>query len=151
MKTIRQFFLNRTSKKLSKVLSNLESELMDVVIIVLLKAFSMVFCLDKTFRKNIEGFNAVYAFKSEDGKIAVSAIFKDNKMKVKSSALPDANVTIILKNGKVLCDFALSGDPDIFNLVLTNRMSWEGNVNYLMKFAYMGMHLATLLKIQVTK
>lgn len=130
-------------RKIGKIIRCIETDLMDVFLETLLKMIRIFTCIDPNYARNIENFNAKYIFKSEDEKIAVSAIFADNKMKVKKKAItdPDVNITVIFKDGKALCDFLMASDPDIFVFILESKIKYEGNVNYLMKFAFMAMHL----------
>ena len=137
----RKFSLKRTIKKM---INSKETELMDDFLELLLKALRLVLCLDRKYRKNIEDFNARYAFRSQDGKIASSAIFKNNKMKVKKNAVEDTNVTVIFKDGKVLWEFLMGKNPDIFAFILESKLSYKGNANYVLKFAYM----ATYMKVK---
>jgi hypothetical protein len=114
---------------------------------LLLKAVRLVLCVNRKFRRNIKDFNARYAFRSKDGKIAASAIFKNNKMKVKKNAIEDTNVTVIFKDGKALWEFLMGKDPDVFVFILESKLTYEGNANYLMKFAYMAKHLMYMFGI----
>lgn len=134
----RKFSLKRTVKKL---FNTIETEFMDDFLELLLKGLRLMLCLDRKYRKNIEGFNARYAFQSEDGKIAASAIFKNNKMKVKNNAIDNTNVTVTFKDGKALWEFLMGKNPDVFNFILESKLSYEGNANYVLKFAYMATHL----------
>jgi hypothetical protein len=144
LKPIRKFSLDRAIKKL---LSNIENDLMDDFLEILLKVVRLVLILDHKYRRNIQGFNARYAFRSEDGRIAASAIFQDGKMKVKRSEITGANVTVIFKNGKALWEFLMSKNPDVFSFVMDSKLDFDGNINYLMKFAYMAKHLQLKLSL----
>ncbi len=140
----RKIFLEKwLLRKIGKIIKDVEGDLMDFFLETLLKVIRIFICIDKKFAKNIQGFNAKYVFKSEDNKIAASAIFANNKMKVKKKAItdPDVNITVVFKDSKALFEFLMAEDPDVFAFILESKISYEGNVNYLMKFAYMAMHL----------
>ncbi len=137
-KFIRKFFLDRAIKKL---VENIESNALDLFLEGLLEGMRLFFLFDKDYRRNIEGFNAKYVFKSKDGNIAVSAIYEDSKMKVSSSIVSNPEVAITFKNSKVLKEFLLSENPDIIGGILNNNFTFDGNLNYLAKFAYMAKHL----------
>ena len=140
-----KFILNRAVKKIKKVINCIETDLMDEFLELLLKIFRLVFYLNIAgFRENIKDFNARYTFRTEKGKIAASAIFKDDKMIVEEEEIPDTNVTVIFKDGKALWEFLMAGNPDVFAFVLANKLSYKGNLNYLMKFAYMAIHLKVM-------
>ncbi|MCP4404932.1 MAG: hypothetical protein GY801_47475 [bacterium] len=126
---------------INKLRKDIEDDLLDDFLDVLLRIMKLTFWFDRDFRKNIKGFNARYAFRSADREIAASAIFKQGKMEVKHQEIHDTNATVIFKNGKSLYEFLLLGDPDVFAFVLDNKLSFEGNLNYILKFAYMAKHL----------
>lgn len=130
-------------RKIGKIIKNIEGDLMDFFLETLLKIIRIFLCIDEKFARNIKDFNAKYVFKSEDNKIAASAIFAKNKMKVKKRVIadPDVNITVVFKDGKALFDFLMADDPDVFAFILESKIRYEGNVNYLMKFAYMAMHI----------
>ena len=128
-------------------LKNMEDEALDVFLTNILRLMDLYFSLDKNFRKNIDNFNARYAFKSENERIDASMIFKDSKVKVKNYEIDDTNVTVIFKDGKALKNFLFSDSPDIIGSILNSEVSYTGNLNYLAKFAYMANHL----KYQFTK
>lgn len=137
----RKFFLKRLVKKITKVINCIETELMDKFLETLLRVIRLVLCLDDKFARNINGFNAKYTFCDRGGKIAASAIFAKNKMKMKKTAVPDATVTVTFVDGKSLWEFLMADNPDVFAFVLENKLQYEGNLNYLMKFAYMAKHM----------
>jgi hypothetical protein len=145
LRPFRTFFFNRTLKKIIK---HLETDIMDDFLELLLKFIRLMLCLDHHYRRNIENFNARYAFRSEDGTIAASAIFKDNKMTVKKNEITDTNVTVIFKDCKALWEFLTNSNPDVFAFVLDNKLRYNGNLNYLMKFGYMAMHLKVMFGLK---
>jgi hypothetical protein len=130
--------MNRSIKKLFNCI---ETGLLDDFLELLLNAVRLVLCVDPKYRRNIDNFKAVYAFQSLDGSIAASALFENNKMKVKKNAIPNATITVFFKDGKSLWEFLMEKDPDVFKFVLDSKLSYKGNLNYLMKFAYMAKHL----------
>lgn len=116
-------------------------DLLDKLMELMLKCLSVLFMVDCKFRRNIKNFEAVYSFKSMDGKISLAAVFKDSRMTVYDEARPDSTITVMFKDGKTLRDFILSPNPDIIQAMLTNTLSYEGNLNYLLKFGYLVTHL----------
>lgn len=144
----RRFFLRGVEKSIKKVIDNIGTELMDDFLELLLEMMRLVFYLNiKHYRENIKGFKATYNFMSEDGRIAAAAVFAKNKMKMKKKKVPDNDpnlkVTITFKDGKALWEFLMSGTPDVFNSLLKRELDYEGNLNYLLKFAYLALHLKT--------
>lgn len=140
----RKFILNRVLKKLK----NFETEIMEEFLFLLLKFIRLMCCLDKSYRRNIENFEAIYVFESEkskDGQILVSAIFKNGKMSVKEKEIPNPTVKVIFKDCQTLWNFLTNSHPDIFAFVLDGKLRYEGNLNYILKFGYMAMHLKKML------
>ncbi|HEX9061036.1 MAG TPA: hypothetical protein VF941_12725 [Clostridia bacterium] len=131
----------RASKKKQDFKKCLESELVEGFLDILLDLMSIVFFVDKNFRRNIENFNARYLFKDKSDSIHVGAIFENSKLKVVNKEIDNVNVTLIFKDEKALAKFLLSASPDILNALLNQEVDFSGNINYISKFAYMAMHL----------
>ena len=141
---VRKYLLKRIVKKINKLLDTVETEVMDEILELLLRSIRLFLCLDSDYHKNIIDFDARYTLRSERGRIAASAIFKKGKMKVKGKEIDNTNVEVYFKDGKVMWDFLMSPNPDIFAFVLDNKLRYEGNLNYLMKFAYMAKRLKSM-------
>jgi hypothetical protein len=124
------FRVTRAKKATKKFLECLESE-----------TASLVFFLNKDYGRNIDDFSGRYLFRDRANKITVAAIFKKNKMKVRKKMIGNTNVTIVFKNQRALMNFLLSPKPDILNSILNQDVSYDGNLNYLSKFAYMAKRL----------
>jgi hypothetical protein len=136
-------------------MEEITSEKMDILIELLLDAMSLVFFFNKGFRRNIKNFRARFAFKSQDGKIGASVIFKPSRffrtgrMYVENRAIDDADVSISFKDGRAMAEFLFSDNPDLISGLLDNKLSFQGNLNYIFKFAYMARHLPRELGIQL--
>ncbi|MCP4137433.1 MAG: SCP2 sterol-binding domain-containing protein [bacterium] len=140
LKTIVNYILNRNlmkKKDRDELARQLESGVTGEVLALLLRAMSMIFTLNKNFKKNIINFNARYVFNSKDKSFAVSIIFGNNKMSVHKKIIGNPNVTITFKSAKALKDLALSPKPDIFQALIKQDVSINGNFNYLLRFASM--------------
>ncbi len=119
----------------------IQSEFAETFLDVLLNLMSLLICVDKDFRRNLKDFDARYLFKSKDGTITVAAVFYKERLKVSKKQIDNTNVTVIFKDQKALMNFLLSSQPDIFNAILNQELNYEGNLNYLSKFAFMARHL----------
>lgn len=139
------------------ILKELDNKEMDKILDLLLRGMSLLFLVDRDYRANIRGFEARYAFAGQDGKgeLGASAIFKTGwlfkfpKMIVDTEAVRDATVTVTFQDGRALAGFLLSPRPDIFSGILDNRLSFDGNLNYLLKFIYMARHVPKELGIEL--
>ena len=149
----------RLSRCLKKLISQLETDLMDDFLILLLNAMRLVLAIDSDYHRNIEDgddiFNAIYVFKSNEGRMAITACFepirilfiKRQRLRVVRGASERFDVEVTFKNGKALWEFLLSKDPDVFEFIFNNKLQTRGNLNYLMKFGYMANHLKELTKL----
>ncbi|MCX7920590.1 MAG: hypothetical protein N3B21_00990 [Clostridia bacterium] len=137
----------RTNSAKNNFMKCLQSELAEDFLDVLLKLMSLIFCVDKHFRRNIENFNARYLFMNKDGSITVAAVFNNGKLKVSEQKIDNTDVTVIFKDERALMNFILSPKPDILHAMLNQEVTFEGNLNYLSKFAFMATHL----QLMVTK
>ena len=139
----KSFSLWLTTRKFIKIL---EEEELDIFLETLLKVMSLFLFFNKKYRRNIDGFNARYVFKSKDNIIAASADFSGSRMKVSRKALENAAVTVVFKDGAALKNFLFAESPDIIGAILDSEVQYTGNLNYLSKFAYMSKRL----KLQLT-
>ena len=126
---------------LKKFSDCLNSEFAEDFLQLLLGLMSMVFIFDLDFRKNIEGFNGRYQFKSKDGYITVTALFEDDRLEVREEETPNPDITILFKDGKALMGYLLTPKPDILGSMLRQEVLLDGNLNYLYKFAFMAKRL----------
>ena len=152
MKTITDFFRRTVVKALHwwsrrKLVKCLQGEVLDEFLEALLEAMRLGFRLAPHYRKNIDGFRGRYVFRSQDGAIAVSVLFENGEMIVRDEAVADTDVTVTFKDGAALFGLLLSKDPDIFALVLDNKLSYEGNLNYILRFGFMAKRLQHDLRL----
>jgi len=129
----------------SRFLSCLQSATAENFLGLLLKLMSLVFKLDKDYRKNIVGFGGRYQFRSVDNSVTVAAVFNGKDLKVKQRLIPDADVSVIFKDGRSIMNYLLATDRDILRLMLNNEVVLQGNVNYMLKFGYLANHLQLAL------
>ena len=117
------------------------SEFVEDFLQLLLGLMSTVFLFDHEFRKNIEGFNGRYQFRSKDGSITVAALFADNRLEVREEEIPNPDITVLFKDSKALMEYLMTPKPDILGSMLRQEVSLDGNLNYLYKFAFLAKRL----------
>ena len=66
---------------------------------------------------------------------------KNKKMKVLEKIIDNTNVTVTFKDARALMNYILAPKPDILGAILRQEVVFEGNLNYLYKFAYMSRRL----------
>jgi len=103
--------------------------------------FSKAFDLSEDFRENIKGYKANYVFKTETCSVVVSATFKDGDMEVHEGDIDEWDAMIIFRDAAALRatlkSLLLSGNLDILELMLANKVEVHGNVNCIFKFIFM--------------
>ncbi len=140
----RRFVLARDCRKLRAAI---ESGLMDAFVETLLKAMRLLLLVDRDFRRNIDGFEGRYAFATQDGTIACSAVFSGGEMSVRPEEIAPTDVTIRFKSGDALMKFLFQRNPDIINAIFENDVTFDGNLNYVIKLAYMAKHMQLMFNI----
>jgi len=143
------FIKKRHEKKIRALqchlIEHIEGALVEGVLLILLDVMRLMFIIDKEYRRNIRGFKAKYNFRSADDLISVSCVFNGRNMKVSKDLTDGENVTVSFRDEQSFASFLTGGDPDILNYMLENKLSYDGNLNYVMKFAYMSIHLVHCL------
>ncbi len=130
---------------LKEIFESFDSEVTEEFLELLLNAMRISYVFNKDFRKNIEGFEGRYLFKSRDGNITVAAIFKNGKLNVKEKETGNTDMTVGFRNAKALREFIFSPKPDILGSILRQDVVVDGNFNYMFKFAYMAKHLQLMV------
>jgi hypothetical protein len=130
---------------LHKLLELIEGRTTGPLLEVLLDAMSLVFRLDKNYRRNIEDFTAAYQLQEKQGGVSIGFSFANEKMTVEKKGVKNPNISVTFKDNAAINEFLFSSDPDILSFVLDSKVSYDGNLNYLMKFAYMAKHLQLMI------
>ena len=120
-------------------------EALDFSMEMLLRFMRLYLMINKSFRRNIDGFNARYSFKSSDGRIDSGIIFSKGTMTVKTHTIDDTDISVEFRDGKALREFLFAESPDVIGAILNGDVSYKGNLNYLSKFAYMSKNLKNRL------
>jgi hypothetical protein len=95
----------------------------------------------KGFHENIRDFTGSYVFGTKDGLVCVSAVFENERMKVKAVENGDWNVKIMFDDVQAFWKFTLAGGNDILDSIMENDVEVYGNLNYLYKFGFMARDL----------
>ena len=142
LRIFRKWWRRRVERRFLKCL---ESETAEEFLELLLKLMSLSFKIDDDYYRNIRDFTGRYQFRSIDNSVTMAALFTGKELKVKERLIPDADVSVIFKDGKSLMNYLLATDRDILRLVLNNEVVIKGNINYMLKFGYMANHLQLAL------
>lgn len=137
-------------RPMKRWLKCMESELAEEFLQALLNLMSFAFLINhKKFRSNIKGFNGRYLFRSMDDQITIAAIFKKNKLKVVEKKIDQADIVVTFRNSKVLMNYILSPKVDILGSILRQDVTFNGNLNYIYKFAYLSKRLQLMAMGQI--
>jgi hypothetical protein len=137
--------MNKEVVMLKEIFESFDSEVTEEFLELLLNAMRISYIFNEDFRKNIEGFEGRYLFKSRDGKITIAAVFENGRMKVKEKEMSDTDITVSFRSAKALREFIFSPKPDILGSILRQDVVVDGNFNYMYKFAYMAKHLQLMV------
>ena len=108
-----------------------------------LRLLALVFRVNAGMRKKICNpetgfiFNARYQIRTKDGSIWVFVIFEDGKMVSGRGRIDNPDTVIMYKDKPTFAKvWSYSGDQSL-ELLLTNEMSFSGNMAYLSRFSYL--------------
>jgi len=154
LKIIPRIFTDFTGRMLARIFSGrLKREICGTVtdkfLELLLRGMDFAFCLSKRYRKNIKNFSGRYVFRTEDGRVAVTATFKNGDMHVDDDARDGWNARVTFKNAAALRAYIFSKNQDILDSVLKNEVEVDGNLNYIYKFGFMARDLSHMLGVGV--
>ena len=111
------------------------------IMYVLLQAMSLKFIFNRKFREMIKNeyntFNKTIAIQTRDKSVKLYMVFHDGKMKVRHGIPEKADLTIIYKSPEIIREFATLSPEDMLNYLLTNKLTFKGNLSYLSRFAYL--------------
>jgi len=130
----------------------IEVQVTDDLLGLLLGVMDLAFVISKDFRRNIKGFRGKYVFATEPaggaGVVEESIAFADGAMRRFDDALSDYNVKVTFSDPATLRKYVLSTEHDILDLMLENKVTVEGNVNYVYRFLFMVSDLFKRIGIQ---
>lgn len=89
------------------------------------------------FRKNIENFEAVYVFVTQDGGVQATAKFHNGYMEIDSSAAPNWDLKVVFKDVNALWRLMMSGGGGVVDAMMANDTQVYGNLNYLYRFGFL--------------
>ena len=125
-------------------MKKLHTELSIYLFLFSLKLLGLLFTISKTLRKEIYNletgyiFAARYQFRTRDDLVQIFVIFKNGKMKSGFGTITNPHVTISYKDKETLAKIYSKSPEESLDYLLTNEMSYTGNISYLTKFSYLG-------------
>jgi len=119
-------------------------EIDDACLELMLRFMDIYFQLNEDFRRHIDGFEAKYLFKTQDGSVAAAFSFKNGDMEIEGNpgkVSDDLDAIVVFKDRKALRDslkgILFKGRLDILDLMLENRVHVYRNVSYVFRFLFL--------------
>lgn len=112
-----------------------------------LRALAVAFRFSKKLRREIDNpqtgfvFDATIQFKTRDDAVNLYMVFDHGRVRVRRGVAENPNVTVFYKDKETLARIFSKSPEESLDYLLTNEMSYTGNMAYLTKFSY----LTTLL------
>jgi hypothetical protein len=120
-----------------RLADQLHGEVTNDFLELLLRGMAAAFLFSEDYRENIQGFTGTYVFRTADGRVDRSAVFRDGQMEIENAAPPACDVCISFKDAKALQRFLLAENQDILDSILANDVEVEGNLNYIYRFGFL--------------
>ena len=131
------------SRICSSWLERLKDAATDDFVRIMLYGMELAFIISPAYRKSIKNFKGICAFKTEDGRVHVSALFNKGRMRVRDIAEPKANVTVVFRDTRAL--WSLLETQDLLNSLLENSLDVYGNANAMYRFVFVVRELRACL------
>jgi hypothetical protein len=134
-----------TLATLQESVAGITGELADWSLETMLRAMRLSFEWNREYRSNIQGFEGVYVFRSQERSIDASIIFKDGTMEVLDHALDTWDIEIVFEDARAFWTLIFAGGTDVLDAILENKVEVYGNLTYLYKFGFMAKDLVRIL------
>ena len=107
----------------------------------------VAFALSRSYRLNIDGYSAVFVFRTRDERVGATAVFKNGKFKVESQPRTVFDTRVSFKNADGLRNSLLAGDANILETMLSDPVDAEGNLSNLYRFGFLAKELTLQLGV----
>jgi hypothetical protein len=107
----------------------------------------VAFALSRSYRRNIEGFAAVFVFRTRDDQVGATAAFKNGRLTIESKPRAVFDTRISFRDADGLRNSLLAGDENILETMLSDPVDAEGNLSNLYRFGYLAKELTLQLGV----
>jgi hypothetical protein len=135
-----------TKRACRPLLSHLQRNVTEGFLVTLLRGMDLAFCLSRGYRKNLRGFTGRYVFQTENGSVAASALFANGAMTIRDQAVVEWDAKVTFRNEAALWA-TLIGGKDVFEAILADEVTVDGNLNYIYKFGFLAADLQRMLGV----
>jgi hypothetical protein len=126
--------------------SHLREEAADSLLEYALRALTVIIEKNPRLRTNATDIDAVYHFSVERARRDISLHLDRRGARVRRGVPDNPDVSIGFRDSVSVLSFLLAPKPDILRSLLNQDITVDGNVNYLLKFAYLANKLKGILK-----
>ncbi len=115
----------------------------------LLKGLGLLAAIHPVLKEDISGLQATYCLATRDKGMNVYARFHNGALTASRAPGGPVQVTLIFRDSAALLKLASSPKPDLLNAMLQQQVSFEGNLNYLLKLAYLLRRVLLIVKGEI--
>jgi hypothetical protein len=119
----------------------LRAENAELFLEVLLQALRLGILVDEHLRHSVAHFSATYQITTHDRRVDVGLTFHDGVLVVHEGQAGPFDATLCFRDSHTLMGFFSPAQPDLLGSVLDQRITIEGNLNYIYRLAYLVNHL----------
>lgn len=129
-----------------RIASAVSPESMGELLEALLKVLDLLIGFHPILRDNIQTLRAGYRFTTRDRRMTVTARFSDGGLTASRVDSGPVNVSLIFKDTPAMLRLFASPKPDLLGAMLKQHVAFEGNLNYLLKLAYLLRRVTIIVK-----
>lgn len=136
------------SLRVAWILKQLKNEAIDFSFYILLQALRLLTVIDKDFgKKHLADFECSFSFSSREPGLDGSVAISNGSMSVSMEENPDAEVRVEARSAQEFLTFFMGPNPDLFRAMVDGVVSYEGNLNALLRFIYIARDAKTFLSL----
>ena len=122
---------------INRLASTLSPESMGEILETALKGMGLLFGFHSGLKEEVQTLRAVYLFATTDRRMTVTAEFSNGLLKVGRAATGPISVALIFHDIPAMMRLFAAPQPNLLHAILSQQISFEGNLNYLLKLAYL--------------
>jgi hypothetical protein len=136
---------------INRLASALSPESMGEILETALKGIGLLCIFHSGLKEEVQTLRAVYLFATTDRRMTVTAEFSNGLLKVGRGAAGPINVALIFHDIPAMMRLFATPQPNLLHAILSQQISFEGNLNYLLKLAYLLRRISLIAKGELKK
>ncbi|MBN2035144.1 MAG: hypothetical protein JW768_00245 [Chitinispirillaceae bacterium] len=122
---------------IDRISGSLSPESMGELLEALLKGLGLFISVHPVLKQDIALLQAGYRITTKDNRLSVFATFIDGTLTATRKGTIPVNVCLIFQDTRAMLNLFTSPKPDLLNAMLKQQVAFDGNLNYLLKLAYL--------------